>query len=366
VTVAGKAFKCPSCGASLEERIGQESTVECGHCGTQVVVPEDLRPQDSAAADARRSSSEGNSVLGCIVAGIIGLVVFGGGAAISIFQESAERRKRDVPVPPFERPLETSLPREVRYAGLTVQVRKGTITNRIPDSDSSSLRTSANEAYATLDVALHNPLTTDPVLLEDAVRLQLADGRISPARDSLVQLQPQSNDQGTFLFTVPFDATWKGAKLVLAGKNREPAVLPLEGPVPAPAYPVQLASGAEVRVADVSYRILSAILDLDSHGERAEQGRRFLTLQMRVTNHSTFSGGLGVSEEHFRLLVDGLAIAPSRYPIELLAATSYKDCEIVFNIPAATAQADLQVGVVGKETTRIPLPPQSTDKSSEK
>ena len=40
-----KVFQCPSCGASLSYEAGPEPTVTCQFCGSDVIVPEELRAQ---------------------------------------------------------------------------------------------------------------------------------------------------------------------------------------------------------------------------------------------------------------------------------------------------------------------------------
>ncbi len=40
-----KVFQCPSCGASLSYEGGPEPTITCQYCGSNVIVPEELRPQ---------------------------------------------------------------------------------------------------------------------------------------------------------------------------------------------------------------------------------------------------------------------------------------------------------------------------------
>lgn len=385
---AGDTFKCPSCGASLLDRVGSEPTAECRFCGTRVVVTQELRAAAPAAqappsvaavieqlarvsAEAQQalqvemsptSASGGSSVLGCLLVFIIVAAVGGVGVTASLRQERAEQRKRDVPVPLFERPLEASLPREVRCAGLTIQVNKGTITNRITGTANDRLRTDGERAYAVLRVAARNPLAGDSVFLSaDALRLQLGDGRSCEETGHFqASFEPQTTQDATLTFQVPSDATWKGAKLVIAGADLEPAELPLDAPVPAPAYPVELAASGEARVTDgsmmdVSYQLAGGTIDLDSHGKRAEKGKRFLSLKLRVTNHSTFAGGFGLSGDNFRLLSEDLSLAPVKCPIELLSASSDREVEVVFAIPAGFSQGDLQVGEVGKQTARIPV-----------
>jgi len=379
----GEAFKCPSCGASLVEQIGSAATVACRFCGTHVVVPESLRPPDKtaravesfasvikevaresaarqAAAPPPPTRSSGSPVAGCLVAAVIGGLIFGIPTWRAFQQEKKDQQKHDVPAPLFERPLEASLPREARYAGVTFRVQKGLITNRIPSSDAQKLRTSSKEAYATLQVSLQNP-QVDRTQISDSLRLQLGDGRVSsPPDGSQIEMDGQSSRDAAFRFTVPFNATWKGANLLLGAPNREPAELPLDGDAPTPAQPVTLNVSGEARVTsssteDATYRLLSGTLDLDSHGKRADAGKRFLSLKVRVTNNSTFGGGLGMGDDNFRILADGTAIAPDNFINEVQSAQTDKEYEVVFMIPATMTQADLQVGPLSRQNAHLPL-----------
>jgi len=47
-----QAFQCPSCGASLSYEGGPDPTVTCEYCGSDVIVPEELRPPPQADAPA--------------------------------------------------------------------------------------------------------------------------------------------------------------------------------------------------------------------------------------------------------------------------------------------------------------------------
>src|SRR5262249_37836954 len=147
------------------------------------------------------------STLGCLAVFAIVALVGGIGVTASLRKERAEQQKRDVPVPLFERPLEASLPSCARYAGLTIQVTKGTITNRIPGAASGSdrLRTDAQRAYATLQVSVRNPLASDHVFLSgEAMRLQTGDGRSGEEVGHFqASFDPQTTHDATLTFTVP-------------------------------------------------------------------------------------------------------------------------------------------------------------------
>ena len=76
---------------------------------------------------------------------------------------------------------------------------------------------------------------------------------------------------------------------------------------------------------------------------------------LRVTNNSTFAGGFYLGNDDFRLLADAIAVAPDNFINDVMSAQSVKEYEVIFMLPAGTAQADLQVGSVKGPNARIAL-----------
>jgi hypothetical protein len=75
---------------------------------------------------------------------------------------------------------------------------------------------------------------------------------------------------------------------------------------------------------------------------------------MRVRYNGT--ANLPVSKDNFRLLIDDAPMAPIDSMMEVVAPNSSKDGKVVFEIPASTTSATLQVGEVGGgEMAKIPL-----------
>jgi hypothetical protein len=316
--------------------------------------------ETATAAPPPTTRSSGSSVIGCLVATSIGVAIFGTAAWRASLKEKRDQQKGDVPAPLFERPLDSFLPRSLRYTGLVFQVKGGMISNRQPGAELDRLRTSADEAYATLQVSIQNP-RADHTQLNGPPRLQLGDGRTSPeSNERFIEAAAQSTQDQTFLLKVPFNASWKGARLVFGGDKQEPAEMPLDGDAPAVNQPTALNVSGEARVtdggsADATYQVLSGTLDLDSHGKRAEPGKRFLSLKMRVSNNSTFAGGFYLGNDDFRLLADSIAVAPDNFINDVISAQSVKVYEVIFMVPAGTTQADLQVGSVKGPNARIAL-----------
>lgn len=141
-----------------------------------------------------------------------------------------------------------------------------------------------------------------------------------------------------------FECPTCGAKLSTDGTQ-----IQMDGPAPRAQYPIELAAGEHATAGQVNYTVLSAMLDLDANGKRADAGKRFLLLKMRVENTSDFQGGMALGADHFRLLVDGVPLAPEAAPGELVKAKSAVEGDVVFVVPETAVQAVLQVGEVGKE-----------------
>jgi len=77
-------------------------------------------------------------------------------------------------------------------------------------------------------------------------------------------------------------------------------------------------------------------------------------LSIRVTV-SRDTHGIGVGRNSFRLLVDGLALPPTKYPSEALRPQTSQDFEVEFVIPKTATQIALQVGIVRGQTGDIPI-----------
>ncbi|HEU5098999.1 MAG TPA: hypothetical protein VFU22_08270 [Roseiflexaceae bacterium] len=258
-------------------------------------------------------------------------------------------------IAPFSLPLDAQLPRGVTYASMDWSITEAKIDNTIISLFGSDKRTDEYRA-ARMMLSIDNPLSRYASIDRDIVRLRLGDGQIyKPDSSTMVDL-PEGHDQtvSRLVFRVPADATWKDAALVIGEAGREPAELMLEGPAPEQEFPAALASGASATAQETEYMIMAAALDLDHHDDRAEQGKRFLALDMRVT----FNGkpNLALTGDHFRLMLDGAPIAPVESMIELVDANSAKEGQVVFEVPASATAAMLQVGEAGEgETAQIPL-----------
>jgi hypothetical protein len=258
-------------------------------------------------------------------------------------------------IAPFMLPIEARLPRSIHYAGLEWIVQEAMIDNtRISLFGASDKRTN-DYRVARISMMVKNPLSGYADLDSQLVKLKIGEQIYKPDETSMLEL-PGGNDQAEshLIFRLPKDATWQGAQLMFSEPHKVPAMLPLDGEMPALAYPMELSLNGDATVDNVTYTIMSGMMDLDLHAMRAEQGQRFLKLQVRVQNNSMGGGGMALTEDYFRLLVDGAPRAPVDAPIELVKPGSAYDTMVVFSVPETLTSAELMVGE-GKLTSRLPL-----------
>jgi hypothetical protein len=130
----------------------------------------------------------------------------------------------------------------------------------------------------------------------------------------------------------------------------EPSATPKGG-----TYPIQLAAGGSAKAAHARYMIRSAELDQHSTAEMV------LKLEIRFTNDGDAFVDRTVSDDNFRLLIDGAAFAPSESLNETVATGSTKDGTVEFLVPVGTASAILRVGRPGYGTSEIPIDLRTTD-----
>jgi hypothetical protein len=257
-------------------------------------------------------------------------------------------------IPALNRPLEGPLPRPVRYGGLQFSVVKGAITNQSPDG-----QLDPSHAYAYLDLTVQNPQGASSLIAPGLARLQLADGKAyADGSQASVAVPAQASAELQAVFPVPVDATWADAQLVLGRPEKEPAVLPLTGPVPTSPYPLQLAATGEATAKSYTYKLTGATVDLDDKLQRVDQGKRFLRLTLQVARNGDSNdwGGKTVMAENFRLLVDGQPLAPLDAPNELINLNSSVPAEVVFVVPATASHVDLQVNEDGDSGTAKTIP----------
>jgi hypothetical protein len=119
---------------------------------------------------------------------------------------------------------------------------------------------------------------------------------------------------------------------------------------------LQTGAEASIKVPQLTFKVQEASLDLDAFGERALTGKRYLRLKVLVSSQEPKYDSY-VGPESFRAIVDGKPVGPERLSpaAEAVKAATEQEFTMAFSIPSTAANAELQVGEVGKETAKIPL-----------
>jgi DNA-directed RNA polymerase subunit RPC12/RpoP len=369
---AGDTFSCPECGAPLTTD-GKSTTITCPFCGASVIVPDSLRPKQApsavdvsktaaahtaAAPVPARRGSRAAKISGYLIIAFMVLLLFGLGVVFNSGSGSDQSSLSQVSEPvatatvaAFQRPLSATLPRQVTYAGIVYTLTKGEIDNQDLSYDPPVNRN--DQAFARLFFKLQNNSRDVFYMDPNLFKLHLANNN-DYALDPGVVLDndfrappPQSASTTSLIFPVPGDADWTGAILTIGAPGSEPAPLPLSGEMPTPAFPAQLQSSGNVQASaqGLDYQVQSATLDLDDGTQRVDQGKRYLKLEMQVTDSGS-KYGANISQDNFRLIIDGTASEPVDAPIEVVDYQTTLKGEVIFEIPAEATNATLQVGDV--------------------
>lgn len=255
--------------------------------------------------------------------------------------------------PTFERQLAPGAPRTAKYAGLQFTVTKGVISNRAPDVTDGD---NSNPATADITLSVVNTLPEDVQLRNGLWQLRLGDGTTykQPYEENITARDTQERKLS---FRVPLAAKWDGAQLSFDEQDKEPAMIMLDGSSPQPPYPIRLAATGEATLKDPAlvFTLTNASIDLDAFGRRAEQGKRYLNLTVRVANNETNAGEF--LPEYIRLVVDGTPETPERDDNNTAVEPGSKvEHTMAFVIPANASSVELQLGKSGaQETAKIPI-----------
>jgi hypothetical protein len=256
---------------------------------------------------------------------------------------------------PFERPLQLTETRTLKYANLQFTLTKAVISNRVANDQPQD---NANLALADITFSVVNTLK-DGVTIRSAVwQLKLGDGSVykRPYEDNFA---PRDTKERMISFRVPPSSEWKGAQLTLDEQDKEPGTLALDGPAPPQQYPTKLASGDETTTKEpvMTYTILAATVDVDGAGQRVALGKRYLNLSVRVANKEAGGGGGVYLPEFFRLMIDGVPSAPENMSENnIVNGQSSQDVTLSFVIPASATKVELEVGRPEiQQTARIPI-----------
>lgn len=135
------------------------------------------------------------------------------------------------------------------------------------------------------------------------------------------------------------------AAATTAGQSGAPAEPPAA--TPSATYPIELPAGQEVKGEDRSYSILKIVLD------RHEIDQLSLAFTIRMTNQSQYPANFW--DASFRLLADGVPVAPIGGLNELVDGNAAKDGVVKFAISAKTQKVALQADKLGPDAPALPI-----------
>lgn len=230
-------------------------------------------------------------------------------------------------------------------------------------------------ATVRLDFSVVNQLDTYQISIPmEMLAVELPDGdhvRASDlegtASEYYVDLEPGATASGSAMFEVPDAATLDVSEMsfLIEEPGLTPAVLPLSGPVPTPAFPMPIsATGSTGPIAGtcsdsdrVELTVVGATQSLDLGPQRAEDGTAFLSVDLRLV---AVAGSLGYA------CVDGpfLRLAAGDAVLEPVAGTDISesvdigttfDATLAFVVPLDTTSFELRIGADGATTAVIEI-----------
>ena len=116
---------------------------------------------------------------------------------------------------------------------------------------------------------------------------------------------------------------------------------------PAGPYPMALPAGQEVKGEDHSYTIVR--IELDRH----EIDQLALTFTVRMTNQSNYPANFWNAS--FRLLADGIPVAPIGDLNEVVDGNAAKEGTVQFAFSAKTQKVALQIDKLGPDAPALPI-----------
>ncbi len=134
------------------------------------------------------------------------------------------------------------------------------------------------------------------------------------------------------------------------GRVGEHAAVTSPARAPAAPYAVVLPATRDYKLGSAGTKSTFTLLKAEVTRETAEKDA--LQIRVRMVNHNRFDTNFW--SQSFRLLVDGVPMAPVNDLNELVHGQSAKDGDVVFVIPRGTGQATLAITYLDNRT-EIPL-----------
>lgn len=281
------------------------------------------------------------------------------------------------------------LPRTVVLGGLATTVRGVTVGNATPGTALDPEPEPGEQSWAYLDTVAAwedgYPGGSTQVQVE-WYALVLADGTVvAPERVDFAGAHPLREGQPVEVvraFAVDGPDDLVGASLQVAPTGLVPAAVPLDGPVTDEPWPVALDVGGEVEATieggcedgRATTTLVAGEADLDGGTDhtddrvvlnglaRATTDHVFVRLTLQTVALSGSCGGAIVTDDQYRLVVDGLPTAPLNAHVEKLDPGTGTELTFGWLVPV-DAELELLVGTPDGEPASfaVPLPELPTD-----
>jgi hypothetical protein len=197
----------------------------------------------------------------------------------------------------------------------------------------------------------------------ESFRLLLNDQAITPEDAPSEVVAMQSAIEGWVAFRVP--PTAAAVQLQVGEIGRATAKIPFDlrsagasvSNPPAPAWksPVEIAMTVEKRVGRLLFNIDGLRLEHVADAIPPLQPERLeLKIKVRIKNLG-IAYGYAVGSDEFRLFVDEVPLAPTTFPIEVLADQGALSSDVVFVMPGTAKKTVLQLGDLNAEHVQVPL-----------
>lgn len=256
----------------------------------------------------------------------------------------------------FSRPFTALVSQPVPFSASIITVASASVnrgqSNAVPP----------DVTYVQLDFTVQNTSATD---LDYSWRqtwdLVLADGtRVPPSNPLGIKVAGHHTGKGSLRYPVDATVSLTGAAVILDGGERgvvEPERVPLDSPWSS-RYPTSIPSllGATSTSADairsLELTVSKATVSLNDPDEyRAELGKKFVRLDLLAKNLSSFRGGSNLMDDSFRIIVDGLSLAPENFINELLDPQTTMNVPVIFQIDEASMSFDIRFAWYGLAQT---------------
>jgi len=197
----------------------------------------------------------------------------------------------------------------------------------------------------------------------DSFRLVI-EGQATPPKEApsgVLTIQDTKDDW--VVFEVPPNA--EAVALQVGDVRQASAKIPIDlraartgvtdGPAPTWRYPADLAMTLEKQVGRIVFRVDSARLEHFADAVPPLQPERLLlSFKVHIRNVGAQSG-YAVSGDDFRLLADGVPLAPMKSPSGVVDFQSSQAGDVLFLIPGTTMNAILQLGSLDWDPARVPV-----------